>query len=140
MYRNTLRGTLLYLLNFSKIHAKRRRNRTYTLTFDDLLSIYIKQKGRCAYTNIPLAFTGFYQMSLDRINTNKGYEQGNVSLIIQSLNTGDWSVLKSKHDDREGSAGWNREKILWAVRQNTRPIIPQISYLKNVYDNSTPVH
>jgi hypothetical protein len=105
--------------------------KTHQLTLDMMMNLYVKQNGRCAYSNIPLGINGQYQMSADRINVQKGYVDGNVVLIILGLNVGDRSGLKKHDEDREGFSGWNREKLLWAMEQNPRQIIPQQSFIKD---------
>jgi hypothetical protein len=135
---NTLRSILLKSLSGSKMHAKE-RNDIYELTFEDLIEKYVEQGGRCYYSYVPLAFTGFYQLSIERINTKKGYTKDNIVLVIHPLNVGDWSRNKKEDDNRVGSSGWNRDKFIWAIKQNDRIIEPILTYIKDVYDNSTPI-
>lgn len=71
-------------------------------------------------------------MSLERKNVRKGYTKDNICLVILELNVSDKTVRKSVEDDREGFSGWNREKVLWAVEQNPRTIIPKTLYVKDV--------
>lgn len=136
--KNTLRNILKICLSGSKTHAKERHD-VHEITFEDLLNQYSIQGGRCYYSYVPLAFDGVYQMSIDRINVRLGYTKDNIVLVIHALNVGDWSRNKHADDDRNGSSGWNREKFLWAVRQNSRGIIHKPSYIKDVYENSTPI-
>ena len=68
-------------------------------------------------------------MSLNSLSP-QGYIPSNILLIIIPLNVGDRSGLKNKDDDRKGFSGWNREKILYAVEQNPRNIIPKMTTLK----------
>jgi len=54
--------------------------------------MYKTQKGKCALTGITMKFaTGDscdpFNMSLDRINGNKGYESENVRLVLQCINS-----------------------------------------------------
>ena len=35
----------------------------------------------------------------------------NCCLICIEFNTTDWSISKCDNDDREGSSGWNKEKL-----------------------------
>lgn len=135
---NTLRGTLLKCLGGTRTHAKERGD-THEITLEDLLEQYKIQGGRCYYSHVPLAFSGFYQMSIDRTDVTIGYTKDNIKLVICGLNVGDWSRNKNEDDTREGSSGWNREKFLWAVQQNCRDIHPKSSYLNDVYTDSTPI-
>ena len=97
--------------------SKWRKNKPliHTLTFEELLDIYLQQCGRCAYSNKLLELCGEYMMSLERKDTNIGYTKENCCLICIEFNTTDWSISKYDDDDREGSSGWNKEKIKLVV-------------------------
>jgi len=86
-----------------------------TLTFNELLNIYLEQNGRCAYSNHPLELVGGYLMSLERKNTNVGYTKENCCLICIGFNSTDHTSKKTNIDTRDGSSGWNKEKIKFAV-------------------------
>jgi hypothetical protein len=119
----SLRLKLKILISSSQGGIKKRNNSkwrqttplTHTLTFEELLDIYLQQNGRCAYSNKLLELSGPYMMSLERINTMIGYTKENCCLICIEFNTGDWSILKGDNDDREGSSGWNKEKVKFVV-------------------------
>jgi len=132
---NTLRGRSLVCLSQSKLRsAKRRRDATeHTLTFDDVLDTYEQQGGRCYYSRVPLAFSGNFQMSLERLDSTKGYIRENSVLVILGLNAGDWSQVKHDDDERDEKNGWTKEKLLFAVHQNPREITPTISYVKDIF-------
>lgn len=93
--------------------SKWRKNKPliHTLTFEELLDIYLHQFGRCAYSNKLLELCGEYMISLERKDTQIGYTKENCCLICIEFNTTDWSILKCENDDREGSSGWNKEKL-----------------------------
>ena len=115
----TLRLKLKILISGSKSgiekrnKSKWRKNKPliHTLTFEELLDIYLQQFGRCAYSNKLLEFCGEYMMSLERKDTAIGYTKENCCLICIEFNTTDWSISKCDDDDREGSSGWNKEKL-----------------------------
>jgi hypothetical protein len=46
------------------------------------------QKGQCAYTKLPLLATAnqFNTVSLDRVDSSKGYVVGNVQLVCAAIN------------------------------------------------------
>lgn len=80
------KGQFTYYLNKSK-------NRKYgcNLTEEYLQQIWEKQEQKCAYTGILLSLHGVVKRSpttasLDRIDSSKGYEKGNVHFICYSLN------------------------------------------------------
>jgi hypothetical protein len=79
------------------------------------LDIYLQQFGRCAYSNKLLELCGEYMMSLERKDINVGYTKENCCLICIEFNTTDWSIAKCEYDDREGSSGWNKEKLKLVV-------------------------
>ena len=93
--------------------SKWRKNKSliHTLTFEELLEIYLQQYGRCAYSNKLLTLCEDYMMSLERKNTSVGYTKENCCLICIEFNTTDWSIAKCDEDEREGSSGWNKEKV-----------------------------
>lgn len=123
----TMRGRFTNLITGSRSSAKVRRGdaREHSITIEDLYDQYLKQNGRYAYTNIPLTMSGFFQVSLERINVKKGYVKDNILLVITPLNVGYRSGMKKEDDDREGFSGWNREKLLYAVEQNPRVLVGQ---------------
>ena len=73
--------------------AKARKTKSVSVSDRDLLAVWQKQKGRCAYSGIELVLNekGSVQdmrflASLDRINSDRGYEADNVQFISASLN------------------------------------------------------
>ena len=119
----TLRLKLQLLISGSKSGIERRNQSKWrknnplihTLTFEELLDIYLYQVGRCAYSNKLLELCGEYMMSLERKDTSIGYTKENCCLICIEFNTTDWSISKCDDDDREGSSGWNKEKLKLVV-------------------------
>lgn len=119
----TLRQKLSNLLNSSRNNTKNRnktKHRTKkplvdTLTFEELVDMYLNQSGRCLYSNKQLQLVGDNQISLERINTKIGYSKENCSLIILELNSCDQSSRKIEEDTRTGSSGWSKEKVKLVV-------------------------
>lgn len=64
------------------------------LTRDNLRELFDRQRGRCALTGLPIHFatdsrqrrTGDITASLDRIDSTKGYEIGNVQWLHRDVN------------------------------------------------------
>ena len=97
---------------FKNIKSRSKANKVdLTIDVSYLASLWEKQKGRCAYTNIKMKmpvthsesrylhkrstpFTG----SLDRINSNEGYIENNVQFICLALNYAkrDWTEEEFK--------------------------------------------
>lgn len=122
----TFHGRLHYMYKTAE-HGHVKRKLEFTITEHDLESVYLKQRGRCLYSKIPLEFSGQYQMSLERVDPKKGYLPDNIGLIVLGLNSSDWTRMQHEKDTRDGSSGWNREKLLSAVKQNPRTITPSPS-------------
>lgn len=131
--KSTFHGRIHYLYKTAQFsHVKRKLD--FTITETDIENIYLRQHGRCFYSRIPLGFSGQYQMSLERVDPTKGYIHDNIALIILGLNVGDWTRVKHQEDERDGSSGWNRKKLLWAVKQNPRPILPKTSSVLEILE------
>lgn len=88
---------------FSELSSRRKealrrtRKRGYKLEFnvstDYIVEIYNKQKGLCAISKRPLRFDkGTREVknpdgcSIDRIDNNKGYVEGNIQLLLHWCN------------------------------------------------------
>lgn len=72
------------------------------VTLCDLIEIYHKQGGLCAYCGIPLKFGRYAEQhwtaSIERIDNNKGYLKDNICLIVFELNTPtQWSRAKIEY-------------------------------------------
>jgi len=70
------------------------RNKIATITFEDLLDIYAKQEGRCNLSGEILTFNKNNQstnISIDRIDSNIGYEKGNIQLVCHYANIMKWN-------------------------------------------------
>ncbi len=68
------------------------------INFSYLWQLYIMQDGKCARTGIPLdhKWNLLTSMSVDRIDSTKGYVPGNVQIICQFVNLG-----KNDHSNEE---------------------------------------
>lgn len=68
------------------------------VSYQDLIKQYKVQKGRCAYSNIPLTAIPqdkFWIMSLERIDNNKPYRADNIIWICVAFQTAkQWSAKK----------------------------------------------
>lgn len=83
---------------FSQIQrGARSRNHSFNLTINDLQDQWDAQSGKCMYTNKYLIFRGrskarnrtkihLYDASLDRINSNKPYQVGNIQWVCKCVN------------------------------------------------------
>jgi len=74
---------------FKNLCTKARlRTKEFNLIDTDLLDLWNKQDGRCAYTKLPLLATAnqFNTVSLDRVDSSKGYVVGNIQLVCSAIN------------------------------------------------------
>jgi len=70
----------------------------FDLTKEDLIKLYNSNGGKCHYTNLPMSLEKkgmpkYNTMSVDRIDSTKGYTIDNVVLCLFSIN-----MLKAHHD------------------------------------------
>jgi hypothetical protein len=61
------------------------------ITFEDLLNLYYKQNGKCAISGIEMTYIigGGYKynnISIDRIDSNRGYDLDNIQLVCSQVN------------------------------------------------------
>lgn len=68
--------------------ARGRKNKEFGITLADLLDLWGKQEGLCAYTKLPLQIGAnkYDVVSLDRIDSSKGYVVGNIQLVCAAVN------------------------------------------------------
>jgi hypothetical protein len=64
------------------------RDKEFSLVNADLLDVFEVQQGLCAYTKLPLVATAnqFNTISLDRIDSSKGYHKDNIQLVCAAIN------------------------------------------------------
>lgn len=76
-----------------------RLNRKFNATYQYLWDLINKQQWKCAITNAPLVQTGNVddnnRISIDRIDTTKGYVLGNIQFITHRVNMMKWTHSQS---------------------------------------------
>lgn len=93
--------------NISRAANRGDKSQKVAVSLDYLYSIGEKQKWKCALTGLPLEFTrggtnwgGFWcnpmSCTIDRIDSKKGYVEGNIQLVIWKINS-----LKKDTDNQE---------------------------------------
>jgi len=91
--RNTQAGFLVMLVGSAKDRTKKRNNKgrkhEFTLTLPKLEKLITDQDGKCAISGAVLVFKQYSdnQASVDRIDNNKGYVDGNCRLVCLEFNT-----------------------------------------------------
>lgn len=85
-------------------HSEKYRN---DIGLDYLLELWKKQDGRCAISGKELScnFNDLFGVSIDRIDPNVGYMEGNVQLVCQAIN-----FAKNKYSNDEMRWFWTEEK------------------------------
>ncbi len=93
--KNMKRGETLdgyFQLRYSALAQRHKKfnSGTEPITKDELIDLYREQNGICAITKLPMHATTKNKdlsASPDRIDTDKGYEKGNVRLVCSRANT-----------------------------------------------------
>jgi len=95
-----------YLVKYSR----KRRPDTHSLTHEDVVALWSAQNGRCALTGIPMTHEVksnggkplHTNISIDRLDTDKGYSPDNVRLVC-------WIANVMRRDlTTEAFVGWCR--------------------------------
>lgn len=87
--KNSQKGFLKGLLTNAKNNSKNRKKEcSFSITYDDILSIYNDQNGLCFYSKIPMVThqNSDWQCSLERKNPSCGYVVDNVVLCCAEFN------------------------------------------------------
>lgn len=85
---------------FCRLRAKN-ANIPFNITIKDLEDQWLKQEGKCAYTKFILTLPDHnrstdFNASIDRIDSSKGYEIGNIQWVIKKIN-----VMKNEYSEEE---------------------------------------
>jgi hypothetical protein len=100
-YKNTETGYKNNLWNNLVGNAKR-RNIPVLICKEDIDLIYKEQKGLCAVTGMPMEYVSgvesknSFAVSVDRIDSNKGYTKDNVRLVCARVN-----LIKMEMEDEQ---------------------------------------
>ena len=99
----------------------------FDLDYKYLTELYNKQKGKCYYTNLKMKYKKgpktFDTMSLDRIDSSKGYTKDNVVLCLNCIN-----MLKSDHNMKDF------KKVFRGIAMSERFTIS--TRIKKLYEDS----
>lgn len=108
LYTSTLDGYINRLfLSVKHNTIKRAKDLDVQITSQDIIDLHNKQNGKCALTNIKMTHIAYntqddqhtinkYNISIDRIDSNKGYTTDNIQLVCAIINR-----IKSDIDDVE---------------------------------------
>lgn len=102
-WKATLKGYLSRKIYHLK-KAKRARTLEVQIQVEDLLDLWEKQQGRCAISKYPMTYpeTSLFSISVDRIDSGKGYLKENVQLVCQGIN-----FAKNSYSNQEMIEFWN---------------------------------
>lgn len=107
----------------AKHHSKEKKMNS-SITIQDILDQFQKQKGQCAYSGLRLRVhqnSPNFIASIERLNRNEEYTKENIALIIKELNTGGY------YDNID-------RKYIDSVRvRSSFPYMPPISELEALY-------
>jgi hypothetical protein len=83
-----------YLHNIK--HNAKLRNLEYSVTGEYLWFLYLRQSKKCALTDLPICFASSSTSSdgtasLDRIDSDEGYIEGNIQWIHKDINQMKWN-------------------------------------------------
>jgi hypothetical protein len=95
-----MQGTYLTAL---KSQAKRRKIK-FDVSYEYLWGVFVQQDRKCAYSGLEIFFSrtnlehvsGDYTASLDRIDSSKGYVEGNVQWLHKRVN-----IMKGNMEEQE---------------------------------------
>jgi hypothetical protein len=97
------RSFILNLLKTCKMNCIKRKKQNriesskYKITLDDIEELYNDQCGKCIYSGINLTFnkSDSYKLSIDRIDSDKGYINDNIQLVLWSVNQAKGNMFES---------------------------------------------
>lgn len=76
--------------NYRKVvlHKKHPASLDVNIDYEYLMELWAKQNGRCVITNLPMVhhWNSMLSISIDRVDSSKGYVKGNVQLVCQAIN------------------------------------------------------
>jgi hypothetical protein len=91
-YKSTFNGRMKYI-HRSALHRARKSGKEFTLTLEQIIDLWNKQEGKCALSGLDMTYDKTkisnrtpYTISLDRIDSGKGYTYNNCRLIVWALN------------------------------------------------------
>eukprot|EP00397_Hematodinium_sp_SG-2012_P028870 GEMP01030439.1.p1 GENE.GEMP01030439.1~~GEMP01030439.1.p1 ORF type:complete len:475 (+),score=10.46 GEMP01030439.1:127-1551(+) len=117
-YAHTLRGIMTTFLGNAKSNSARRSTipgrenaGRFEIDVPFLLNLWLKQKGRCAYSDIVMNVEPWtpWKLSLERCDNTLGYVPSNVIFVCAEFNTQDNTV--NAKCPVQGSSRWSREKV-----------------------------
>lgn len=84
----TVEGALKWRLRETLVPERRKEGHDHNITIEYLLKLFRDQKGLCFYTGktLAIATNTVDTVSIDRIDSGKGYVEGNIALCRLAIN------------------------------------------------------
>lgn len=99
-YRARVAGSPSYVLSFALYRALKRRPTENPVTHTQLMEMFLQQEGKCAVSGLTMTWMRgkihLTSISIDRIDSKRGYSADNVRLICHAINR-----LRGDHTDAE---------------------------------------
>jgi hypothetical protein len=95
-YNKSIGHRLRYIIQTGIVRAKK-KNIEWNLSLEFLLLLWERQQSKCAYSGVPLTYEDNYShtISLDRIDSSKGYTEDNVQYVCTIVN-----YIKQRFDEK----------------------------------------
>lgn len=94
-------GELSYVYYSSLLNGAKSRNLDFTVSIEYLWNLFLLQNRTCALSGLDILFPTCHKnkinqtASLDRIDSSKGYIEGNVQWVHKSINQMKWDMNQS---------------------------------------------
>lgn len=88
-----------FVAKIKKTAVRKSRTLEFNLSFKFLDDLWILQKGKCFYSGEDLWFSKSKVLgnaSLDRIDSSRGYVEGNVQFVHKDINTMKWDLTEDR--------------------------------------------
>jgi len=89
-FRERVKRTPSYVLSFALHRALKRRPTDNPVTHSELIQLYRDQNGKCALSGKTMTWMNGRihptSITIDRIDSTKGYTRGNIQLLCHSVN------------------------------------------------------
>lgn len=88
-YKKFVETNILQVRFLAAKHRAIRKKIPFEITLEDLENLLISQNGVCYYTGLPFIndYSKGRSISIDRIDSSKGYTKDNIRLICSLVNT-----------------------------------------------------
>lgn len=85
---------------YAQVQGKaKRRKILFDISLEYIYQLFKKQGEVCALSGIPLFFGIYHKgnVSIDRIDSNKPYVEGNIQLVHKEINFSKWSLTQARY-------------------------------------------